>query len=449
MVKEKKNSLINKIGFYNNIFLVIVLVATIGVMYYFFNAQLIGQFRDRLMDVAKAAAITIDVNKHEHLKTRQDENTLEYKQIKALLKKFKDVNKDVAYVYTMRKSDKPDEWQFVVDAAEGKDASHIGDLYDVSKQKQMKQAFDGPTADTTFETDQWGKFLSGYAPIYDQDGNAVGIVGVDIRANDITRQQDNILLAAGIILIVVIIISFLGSRFVAGQFLKPIKHIKEESKKLRKNKEYKLSMQTYTEFKELAQIINDTVGNLMNSGNNLQKKLATSVKEKDEFHYIYSNLIKELSGGKLRLATPQEMKIYLTDGLILDTLEIEKEEDIVEILEAIQKFAVSIEESRFQQIKKALTEAITNVVIHAEKGQLTIKKKDNKLRFVISDKGPGMSLMKIPHNIFVNANVSEIPDKGFSLLYKNADNIIFTSSKEGTIIILDFNFTDNSEQELS
>jgi len=82
----------------------------------------------------------------------------------------------------MRKTDKQDIWQFVVDAEQDpQKVSHIGDEYDVSKYPEMRIAFRGPIADREPAEDKWGIWLSGYAPVRNASGRAEAIVGVICR----------------------------------------------------------------------------------------------------------------------------------------------------------------------------------------------------------------------------------------------------------------------------
>jgi len=67
------------------------------------------------------------------------------------------------------------------------------------KYPEMLAAFSGPTADREINVlDQWSVALSGYAPIFDAKGNAVAIVGVDVKSDELAltfRQIDRTFLA--------------------------------------------------------------------------------------------------------------------------------------------------------------------------------------------------------------------------------------------------------------
>ncbi len=64
-------------------------------------------------------------------------------------------------------------------------------------------------AETTLYSDKWGTWLSGYAPIYNSQGQSVGAVGVDMCASEVIELQktirSNTLIAMGVSLLVLII----------------------------------------------------------------------------------------------------------------------------------------------------------------------------------------------------------------------------------------------------
>lgn len=140
--------------------------------------------RDELIATARTASAAIDGNKHEQLAASGDDKSDLYVEIKDQLKAIKAANPKIRYVYTMVRTDAANVWEFVVDAEENpKLMSNLGDPFDVSPYAEMQLAFEEPSADTEITTDAWGDWLSGYAPIYNEGGEAIAIVGLDMSAN--------------------------------------------------------------------------------------------------------------------------------------------------------------------------------------------------------------------------------------------------------------------------
>lgn len=147
-----------------------------------------------LSSLIKMASLHIDVEKHKLLKIRADEETEAYKDLKKSLQMVRDWDSHITYVYTMRQNDK-NQIEFVVDAEENEeDISHIGDVYDDASDL-LKNDFENinrVVVEKDLTTDKWGTWLSGYAPIYDMDGKLEAVVGVDIKAEDISAQNKKV-----------------------------------------------------------------------------------------------------------------------------------------------------------------------------------------------------------------------------------------------------------------
>ncbi len=92
-------------------------------------------------------------------------------------------------------------WRFIVDA-EPSDSdffSEFGTPYDASQDPSQDLALERAQASEDLYTDEYGTWMSGYAPIRGPDGRAVGIVGVDMSAEAFRREE---MLIAGIALLV-------------------------------------------------------------------------------------------------------------------------------------------------------------------------------------------------------------------------------------------------------
>jgi diguanylate cyclase (GGDEF)-like protein len=162
---------------------------TVGFLYYAAKKTLLDQVRRQLVSIASTAALQVDSAKHAKLKTRADEVTPEYRELKEALHRIQVANPDIRFIYTMTSTDRPNIWQFIVDAEEDPaEVSHIGDEYDVSKYPQMKKAFSGALADIELSKDKWGVFLSGYSPIYNTDSQPIGILGVDMTQDNVYQR---------------------------------------------------------------------------------------------------------------------------------------------------------------------------------------------------------------------------------------------------------------------
>jgi len=141
-----------------------------------------------IMNIAAVASLQVDGDALEQMVYPEQENLPEYIDIKKSLNTIAGEIRDIKYIYTMRKTDQAGQYAFIIDAdSDTESAAHIGDLYDGSKLPAMVAGFAAPSADEDFNTDQWGTTISGYAPIRNSNHEVVGIVGIDIDAETMTK----------------------------------------------------------------------------------------------------------------------------------------------------------------------------------------------------------------------------------------------------------------------
>lgn len=168
----------------------VVLAVLAAWFYHISTERAMAALRQGLMTAAATAAGMIEADEHAQVYAARVEDSEQYTHIADQLRLVRDGNPLIAAVYTMVRSPQADELIFVVSADENPETrAHLGALYDVSEMPQLLAAFDGPSADEEMGDDEYGVWLSGYAPIRDASGNGVVIVGVDMLAEDVTRVQ--------------------------------------------------------------------------------------------------------------------------------------------------------------------------------------------------------------------------------------------------------------------
>lgn len=183
------------------------LIGGIGIMQT--KNSLLAQSKQHTMDAAQMAAANIDGDILDTIH-QGDEGTDSYEQVLTTLQSFLQGN-EVEYIYTMRKEN--GKVSFIVDADTAEGAS-VGESYE--SYAEMDQAFEGETViDKDITSDEWGRFYSGFSPVYDHSGKQVGIVGVDCSVAAIDQQIAsyirNFLLAEGIGVMISIILAYLIS----------------------------------------------------------------------------------------------------------------------------------------------------------------------------------------------------------------------------------------------
>ena len=112
------------------------------------------------------------------------EDTDYYARIYEALSSVRD-NTDATYVYSLVKTD--EGVAFAVDA-DPEDPAGIFEVMD--SYESVEAAFNGEIAsDEEATDDEWGIYISSFAPIFDENGDVVGVVGVDIDFTEVKAIQ--------------------------------------------------------------------------------------------------------------------------------------------------------------------------------------------------------------------------------------------------------------------
>ena len=152
-----------------------------------------GEVRGDLIRTATTVAALVDGDLHRTFTRPEQETSPEYRQAVAPLRKVQGSRKDIRFVYTMvLRDDRP---RIVLDATPPGDPNHspIMQPYDVPAPELMDALRTGKAqADTDPIKDQWGSYLSGYAPFFDSAGRMVGVVGVDLPGGEYVARLASI-----------------------------------------------------------------------------------------------------------------------------------------------------------------------------------------------------------------------------------------------------------------
>jgi methyl-accepting chemotaxis protein len=225
------------------------------------NSDLLKQSTAQTKSVATMAAATVDGDMFDSIQIG-DEDTEAYAAVKAQLRNFLQGD-DIEYVYTMRKVG--NELQFVVDA-DIDDPALIGESYE--SYEEIEQAFAGNVvADSEVTEDSWGRFYSGFAPIYNSSGKIVGIVGVDCSVAFIDNESDAMVRKVVIVECIGLVISLMFALFISGLLAKNVMVIDRKVEELADSKgdlTREISVHTKDEVGSIASSMNRFLKSLRN-----------------------------------------------------------------------------------------------------------------------------------------------------------------------------------------
>jgi predicted transcriptional regulator len=172
---------------------------------YAYTAHLnMERVREQVKSIAATGALQFSESDLNQLHTRADIVKPEYAKVIGTLNKIRNQNPAVKYIYILRPSEKLTDFTFIADADSldpdikkdyngdgviGGDADQgvpPGKVYDVSSMDALaSHSYNEPTANSKPYTDQWGTFMTGYAPIKDSQNKVVALLGIDIYAKHI------------------------------------------------------------------------------------------------------------------------------------------------------------------------------------------------------------------------------------------------------------------------
>jgi putative nucleotidyltransferase with HDIG domain len=251
-----------------------------------------NQLREKLMVIAQTAALMVEADLLLEVPlNREGANAAQYKVIAAKLSKIKEVNPPIKSIYTMAKTGQEGIWQFIVDpepiikAKRPSPTSYPGDKYDASRFPEMLKGFSGPSADKKLMRDEWGITLSGYAPVFDKNGKAVAILGVDIAAEDVYNTRKEMHRRGVFVLAIGIFASLALGLLISRRITDPIKKLVEGTRRIAaEDLQHRVEIKGNDEIKELADSFNNMALTLFES----------KMKLHDYFYRVVQSLIRIL-----------------------------------------------------------------------------------------------------------------------------------------------------------
>jgi len=262
--------------------IVLILLAAVftagvsSIIYFNFKAELRNSLRHRLENITKLAALQQDGNALLKVQAENDQN---FEKIRDRNLKIEASEPELRFVYTMRKNT-AGQIYFVVDAGFDTEEGYspFGTLYQepgpalVANFDSMNDAI----LESDFYTDEYGTWLSGYAPIFASTGERAGVLGVDISANTILAQERGYLSRLIIIVVPSLLLIVIGGMVFANYLAKPIVHLRDMANKISRG-EFNtqiLKIPQTRELAELAQNLNTMTANLNELINDLEKRVA-------------------------------------------------------------------------------------------------------------------------------------------------------------------------------
>lgn len=206
----------------------LVIIALIGMAgYKAVESYEMNQVYNRLIVTGESVAASIDKDVHVSLQVG-DETTEGYKQMLATARAIR-LGAQATYICTYRLVGE-NEFVFIIDTDETSGQYPIGEPSDPDQERL--DAFAGKTVLIKEPyTDEWGTFLTGYVPMKNDQGEVIGIVGVDISIDQINAFKSKLILLISACIIAGIIFISIAGMYIAKSISSPIIALMEVVKK--------------------------------------------------------------------------------------------------------------------------------------------------------------------------------------------------------------------------
>jgi len=258
------------------------------------SSSLLEDTRYRVETMAKSLANGIDGGIHKDLYEKQIASD-KYMEYSYYLEDFVDED-SFQYFYTVVKNGENDYKFFLTSDPPSAD-EFIGT--ECNATEKMKEAFEGKvTSEDAVVTDQWGSYISGYAPLYNDNNEVTAVVCVDYKATSLENQKHLLIKTIGLITLINWVIGWGLSYLFSRNLTKPILNFKEHIDTITNSDgdlTSQISVHTNDELEDMANSINKFISD-MDTVIADTKKTSNSVSQvSDETSTFFQNNQEEMN----------------------------------------------------------------------------------------------------------------------------------------------------------
>ncbi len=212
-------------------FLAVLLVSGSIGSYFYLRAvsSLTESIQLRLESTAALIGQILNARDLGSIRTASDRDRPEYQQQLTLLRNLARTNADIAFLYVMRHDG--GRVYFVLDSDTSEGQATPGREY-TSLNATLLAGFQHPSVDQQLFSDEWGSFISGYAPL--RNGNGEYLVGLDMRAEELGRKLQAIHIAGLLSLGLSVLLALAFSQALSSHLVKPVRLLIERCRAIAK-----------------------------------------------------------------------------------------------------------------------------------------------------------------------------------------------------------------------
>jgi len=232
---------------------VLFVSGSIGTFFYF-NAieSLMQSLRSRLQNSAALLSQSIDARELETIRTAADIESANYTSTLEKLRRLRRANPDIAFLFIMRKE--ADRITFVIDSDETENQALPGREYP-EPPDLLQTGFHSPSVDDKPYRDEWGVFLSGYAPLRNGEGRY--LVGIDMRADEVDNKLAQLRMTGLVSLLASLLLALLFALYLSRGLASRINTLIRRCQQVARGCfNEKIEMRTFDEFDDLVDAFN-------------------------------------------------------------------------------------------------------------------------------------------------------------------------------------------------
>lgn len=245
--------------FASHLLAVFLISGSVGTFFYVRAMDnLMRSLRSRLQNSAALLSQSIDARELEPVRSAGDMNLPAYTAALDTMRRIRRTNPDIAFLYVMRLEGK--RIVFVVDSDETEKQAPPGRLYEEANEP-MRLGFHQPAVDDELVKDEWGVFLSGYAPLIHGDGRY--LVGIDMRADEVHNKLAELRLTGLLSLVASILLALLFALYLSRGLTRRISVLSAHCRELAMgNLASRIHGRSFDEFDDLTSAFNTMSGRI-------------------------------------------------------------------------------------------------------------------------------------------------------------------------------------------
>nr|WP_320010457.1 diguanylate cyclase [uncultured Desulfobulbus sp.] len=298
--------------FFSHVLAVLLVSGSIGTYFYTSAADsLLTGLQERLQSSAALISQMIDANMLRNITTKADITQKQYTKVLEQLRQLRRMNPDIAFLYVMRQQG--EQVFFVIDSDESEEQAMPGQEY-TAVVPRLLQGFTSVSVDDEINTDQWGSFLSGYAPL--NNGQGEFLVGLDMRAGKVSSKYRSLRISGICSLLASIALAFLFSKYLAARLTGPIDLAITRCTDIARGKlDEQITLTTNDELDQLLKAFNEMSAALAQSEKIKQEAFTALQHSKDELEIRVHQRTDDLNEVNTRLSHEIAQRIIAQNAL--------------------------------------------------------------------------------------------------------------------------------------